>query len=228
MKVILYSGKVSIQQQLDEGIKIPYLSEVKVVKDFSNMKVELAKSDSKMLFLVEDAVDTKLRMFIRNLKRSFPELPICLVSKPSLALYAWKMDLFHFDVPPLTETKISKAITKFISSSKNRGKSLSFKTKDGLLRVLLNQILYIKASGNYSEFYIQGDKKIIQSKQLNKFEALLCSQNNFERIHRSFIINLNNIKKIEGDKIMFYKNETALAVNQNLLAKIKRKILGHG
>ena len=64
--------------------------------------------------------------------------------------------------------------------------------------VNLNDIVYLKADGVYTHVYLK-DNAITATKNLKEFDDLLSSQN-FFRIHHSYLINMNHIKKyIKGD-----------------------------
>lgn len=59
--------------------------------------------------------------------------------------------------------------------------------------VPLNQIIRCQAEGNYTRFYLLGDKTKLVSKTLKDFELAL-EDNGFCRTHNSHIINLNMVK----------------------------------
>ena len=67
-------------------------------------------------------------------------------------------------------------------------------TSNGLIFVKLTDIMYCESSGNYTSFYLSGDKKIMVSRQLGEYEKLL-PENTFTRIHDKYIINLSYIKE---------------------------------
>ncbi|MBC7874485.1 MAG: response regulator transcription factor [Ferruginibacter sp.] len=67
-------------------------------------------------------------------------------------------------------------------------------TTNGLVFVKIADIMYCESSGNYTHFYLSGDKKIVVSRQLGEYEKLL-PENNFTRIHDKYIINLSYIKE---------------------------------
>ena len=67
-------------------------------------------------------------------------------------------------------------------------------TSNGLVFVKLAEILYCESSGNYTNFYLFNDKKIMVSRQLGEYEKLL-PEACFTRIHDKYIINLSFIKE---------------------------------
>ena len=68
-------------------------------------------------------------------------------------------------------------------------------TGDGITFIELQDILYLKADGSYTHFFISNKSKITVSKKIAEFERLE-QVSNFMRIHRSHIINLERIQKI--------------------------------
>lgn len=71
-----------------------------------------------------------------------------------------------------------------------------FNSASVLLRIHASNMLYMRASGNYTEIYLtDGTKKVI-TKQLGQVESLFTTQlnenyNHFLRIGKSLIINLD-------------------------------------
>ncbi len=71
-------------------------------------------------------------------------------------------------------------------------------TGDGMLFVSTADILYCEAESNYTSVVL-ADKKILVSKTLKEIDEAL-SGNEFYRIHHSYLVNLNHIRKyIRGD-----------------------------
>lgn len=74
--------------------------------------------------------------------------------------------------------------------------------------VNISDIVYCKADGSYTEVYLIHGEKIITSRLLKAFEELLPEQT-FFRIHRSYLINLNLIKrynKVDGHQVIMENN----------------------
>lgn len=76
---------------------------------------------------------------------------------------------------------------------------ISLSTQDGLVILHVNEIIYCEASGTYTLFFLKNKEKIIVSKTLKEYEELL-KDHHFLRVHNSFLINLDEVKKyIKGD-----------------------------
>ena len=76
---------------------------------------------------------------------------------------------------------------------------LGLPSADGLVFVKTDDILYCEADSNYTNIYTADGKKHIISKTLKEYDELL-SDYSFFRIHNSYLINLNCIKRyVRGD-----------------------------
>lgn len=83
-------------------------------------------------------------------------------------------------------------------SSDNTGelflKCLSIPTQSGFSIIPVEEIIYCEARRSYSRFALPDNRYIVTSKALLNYEAILISQN-FFRIHKSYLINLNHVEQ---------------------------------
>jgi len=74
----------------------------------------------------------------------------------------------------------------------------------GFTLIDFKDIVWLEASDNYTNLYLNGQKKIVASKTLKEFEAILPTVD-FFRIHRSALININFVKEYsnhEGGEVI--------------------------
>lgn len=92
---------------------------------------------------------------------------------------------------------ISKKVDKF--------KRIALSTAEGIHLFEVSDIVRLESQDNYTKFYIQNNKPVLISKTLKEYEDLLSEQG-FERIHQSHLINLaylrSYIKKDGGYAVM--------------------------
>ncbi len=69
----------------------------------------------------------------------------------------------------------------------------------GFTLVDFKDIVWLEANDNYTNLYLNGQKKIIASKTLKEFEIILPSVE-FFRIHRSALINVNYVKEYSNNE----------------------------
>lgn len=76
---------------------------------------------------------------------------------------------------------------------------IALTTGDGLIFVPTSDIIYCEAESNYTNVVLTSGKKILVSKVLKDIDEVLSGPD-FYRVHSSFLININRIKKlIRGD-----------------------------
>ncbi|MGN6439763.1 MAG: LytR/AlgR family response regulator transcription factor [Agriterribacter sp.] len=84
-------------------------------------------------------------------------------------------------------------------AGKTTPQRIALTTNDGLIFVPTSDILYCEAESNYTHVVLTGGKKILVSKVLKDIDEALSGPD-FYRVHSSFLININRIKKfVRGD-----------------------------
>lgn len=79
------------------------------------------------------------------------------------------------------------------------------KSKGKLLKIEYTDILYIEAIGDYVKFYLENSKTIVIMDSLKNLEKTL-PDDDFKRIHRSYMVPLSRIKAIEYKKVILGDN----------------------
>lgn len=149
------------------------------------------------------------------------------------ALKAFEVSAVDYLLKPVDIDKLKAAINKvehklsaFDMQAKMDVLKDSFKTgqfnrialpvSEGLLFVEVPDIVYLEAEGAYTTVWLQNGSKILVSKKMKFFEEILETRQNFFRSHRSFIVNINFLKK-------YSKNEGSLTLDNGKVAYISRE-----
>lgn len=69
---------------------------------------------------------------------------------------------------------------------------------EGLIFVRNNEILHAQADGNYTEVILSNNRQIKVLRQLKEIEELLPYEN-FIRVHRSHLVNLEHVIRLDSD-----------------------------
>lgn len=149
------------------------------------------------------------------------------------AIKAFKFSAIDYLLKPIDIEELRKAVGKvkekhngniadrldqLILNLKNpsgQNYKLALPTSDGLIFVQIESIVYCEASSNYTQIFTQDGKKHLVSRTLKEYDDLLADQN-FFRIHNSYLINLNLIKKYirgEGGYVIM-SNDVSLDVSK--------------
>ena len=99
---------------------------------------------------------------------------------------------------PAGNNRIELLLQNFLDDKKAHQR-IAISSMEGLQFLLTDDIIYLEANSNYTNFYLTGNRKITASKTLKDFEELL-PPSVFIRIHHSYLINKNGVEKyIKGD-----------------------------
>ncbi len=140
------------------------------------------------------------------------------------ALKAFEVSAVDYVLKPISITKLQGAIERAIKLIGQNQISMRVETlrdnlnntalqkialplSDGLVFVKLDDVLYFEADGSYTNVIFK-NSKILVSKKIKEFDELLSNDSRFFRTHRSFLVNIMQIKK-------FSKKEGALLEFEN-------------
>ncbi|GAB4145450.1 MAG: hypothetical protein Fur0041_20060 [Bacteroidia bacterium] len=124
------------------------------------------------------------------------------------------MSAVDYVLKPIQESYLSEAADKVrerlsqqndwnriqsLLSNMNEGasKMISVPVFNGFQNIELSRLSYIEADGSYTHIYIDGEKELTISKNLKYFESILENNQNFVRVHRSFMINIDHVVRID-------------------------------
>jgi two-component system LytT family response regulator len=127
------------------------------------------------------------------------------------------------------DSQIKKQLLHLLGNLKpdNVGKRLAIPEQDGLSFLNINEIVRMESEGSYTNIYLENNKKITSSKSLGEYEEIV-NENQFIRIHRSHIININFVKKyIKGDGgVVIMTDNTQVEVSRRKKIDFLQKLSG--
>ncbi len=155
-------------------------------------------------------------------------LVILITAKTDYAIEAFELNVVDYIVKPVKEDRLIKALIKAkeIFESKNQtiesvdAEFIFVREKSVLQKIKVADIQYIQALGDYLIIYTD-DKKHTVHLTLKSFLERFQSAN-FMRIHRSYIVALNKIDKIEENTVYIGKHPVPVGDNYrpDLIKKI--------
>ncbi|MBL7866401.1 MAG: response regulator transcription factor [Flavobacterium lindanitolerans] len=138
--------------------------------------------------------------FLKNLKN--PPKTILTTAYRDYALEGYDLGVVDYLLKPITFERFFKAVDKFLSTNTA---NIEVKTKESVpdefilvksgiknYKINTNDIIYIESLKDYIKINTTGDKNITSKYKIGDIQQEL-NQDNFLRIHRSFIINTSKI-----------------------------------
>lgn len=105
----------------------------------------------------------------------------------------------------------------------NEADFISVKDNKTIYRISYSDILYVQSWGNYLKFFLKDQQVKIVRKTIKVVESELSSRH-FLRVHKSYIVNINHVKSIEGNQIKL--DEMQLPIGKSYSVNVKKTISG--
>ena len=214
-----------------------------IIEEFCSMlpHVQLEKNCynamEAMQYLNENTIDfmfldinmPKLRGldFLRTLTK--PPKTIITTAYKEHALEGFELNVVDYILKPFPFNRLVKAVNKvsenqtekiIIKEVSNDITSTRFFVKGDKKhhQIDLNDLLYIEAYGNYTKLFLK-DEMIVSHEKISHYETLL-TDSNFLRVHKSFIVAIDKIKFIEGNRILI--NEYKIPIGQTYKSSVNK------
>jgi DNA-binding LytR/AlgR family response regulator len=182
-----------------------------------------------MVFLHNDPVDLiflDIRMphlsgtdFVKSL-RNIPKV-IFTTAYKEYALEGFELDVVDYLLKPIRIDRFLRAVSKAFPQKKEeltatptattpQDKKINsgfiyLRADRKMFKVMLEDILYIESSGDYLKVFTQ-NSSILTRQTISSIEAML-SDNEFVRIHRSFIVSIKKIDSFTHEIVAIGKKE---------------------
>jgi len=144
------------------------------------------------------------------------------------AIIAFEYGVLDFIPKPFNRDRLEQAIHRSLTKEKiNKVKWLAVKKRQRIQLIPVENVLYIKGAGPYTELFLSSGKKELHDKSLEKLEQLLSYS--FKRIHKSYLVKIAEIKEVivkPGSKYMAeLKNGERIPIGRTKYKELKTKWL---
>lgn len=215
----------------------------KYIEDIGTLRLQATFTDAlqAMEFLKTQEVDL---MFLDihlpkisgiDFLKTIPNAPAVILTTafPDYALESYEFSVVDYLLKPFSFQRFVKAVAKVPGKSNNAStaqpiedqqtyrKELFIKSGYELVKILVEDILYIKSEGDYTEIFLP-EKKHLSSESLRFWEENL-DQGQFFRVHKSYLINAAKIEKISGNQV-YLKGKTVVPIGRTYKEEFLSKI----
>ncbi len=173
-------------------------------------------------------------------------LIVFITSNAEYAVNGFELDITDFLIKPVTFERFAKSINKVMNKIDNvknthitkldtqetaitqdeAHTSIFVKENGKVIRVDFKEIMAIEGLKDYVKIIREDNKTIITHLTMKKLEEQILPTSKFMRIHKSFIVSINQIRKYDGlDNFLELTNKLQIPVGpqykEALLLKIK-------
>ncbi len=193
----------------------------KLKPDFIFLDIEMPNQNGFALldYFDEDDIDFKI---------------VFVTAYSEYSLQAFEMSAVDYILKPVRVESIGKALKKIEhfyhykesyhtlkeNVTENVDKKIVLQTAESIYVVKLQDIIFIQAEGNYTKFHTTSHNVLTITKKIAEFDYLE-KMGLFFRSHRSFIINVSKIKKVDKKEFVIIMSND----EQAYLAQDKKQAL---
>lgn len=191
---------------------------------------DLKKIDSEeenvVILYIRD-LNLEQRKFIWQFKINYPKVFLVLCSKDlPVANFAWQIQAVFFLPYPFSRRAVSlmfKKIEEKISVPKLK---IKLNYQGGFNLVNSEDICFCEGDGNYTTIHLRNSKNVLLSKKIKDIYQKLLPFPEVIRIGKSYIINMENVIKVD-DKRVYFKSQNTEGISFTLSAIYLKRLKEH-
>jgi len=215
MRLLIVDDEVKARETLKSMIKLAYgqAHELHEADGVSNAIEQMQKVTPDLLLLdirLKDGSGFELLEKIKHLK-----IPVIFTTAYNeYAIKAFKFAAVNYLLKPIDLDDLSQAINQLLDrfdkqhfqqkidalmehlNNPSPARKITLKTIESIHIVSLDQIIFCEADGAYTSFYLTDSRKLLVSKSIGEYEALINSKE-FLRTHQSFLVNMNHVIRFD-------------------------------
>ena len=208
--------------------KVPFLNLKAQFTDAFEALEYLQKQNVDLIFLDIKMPDISGIDFLQSLNKK--PMVIFTTAYSEHAVKSFELDAIDYLLKPFSLSRFVKGCNKAYELFQLRNKTGSndfifLKTGYEQEKVDFKDILYLEAAGNYVSFVLK-ERRMLSRMTFAELEAILPA-GKFIRIHRSYMVSLNEISKIERHQVHIHGDTLPVSepYMQNL-SNIEKRIQG--
>ena len=208
MKAIAIDDEpIALEIVKSHAAKVPFLDLRAVFTDAFKALDYLQKESVDLIFLDIKMPDISGIDFFNSLRKK--PLVIFTTAYSEHAVTSFELDAVDYLLKPFSLSRFIKGCNKAFELYNFRNSAditdhLYVKTGYEQVKVFFEDILYLEAAGNYVTFVLK-DKNVLSRSTFIEAINLLPS-NKFVRVHRSFVVAVSKIDKLERHQVTINKS----------------------
>ncbi len=152
---------------------------------------------------------------------------ILLTSSTEFAVQSYAVGAYFYQLKPIWEDSFFRLMDSIMEQcKKTRTDSLILKCSEGITRVGLAQLEYCEVIGRVLFLHLTSGRVLESNGSLDDLSGQLAQHDNFFRIHRSYLVNLDCVQSISYRTVTM-ACLTEIPVPHGKYAELKKRFLEH-
>lgn len=208
--------------------KIDYLTVIGECEDAIQLNTMLQSVQPDLLFLDIEMPHLTGLEFLASLRN--PPKVIITSAHKEYALQGFELDVVDYLLKPIPFQRFLKAVNKVhalmegeLPEKEKEDEYIFVKSEKQLKKIYLKEILYVESMENYIIIHTLSSKEIVNTRLKSVLASLL--EKYFLQVHRSYVVNLSQIKAIEGNQLLIAGDK--IPVTRTLREQVYKAIINN-
>ena len=185
--------------------------------------LEAARKERFTLYLLDVMMPGTSGMAAAREIRTFDSAAdiVFLTASPGFAYESYGVQALEYLLKPITAKKLFPLLSRLYLREQKPQEALTLKSNGTFIRVPFSELSYVEVSGKHLYFnMIDGQVREVVG-VLREFEPLLLSRSEFMRIHRSYIVNMLQIRELSSAGVQTFSGQS-LPVSRLLYPQLQK------
>ena len=152
---------------------------------------------------------------------------IYFTSSPEFALESYSVKATDYILKPITKDALFTVLDGIFERLKQtESSSIIVKDSQGIQKIMLSSLVYAEAMGRKVIYHLNSGRSVECSSQFSTVCDTLLTYSYFIKPHRSYVVNMNYIDRIENTEI-FLQNKHLIPLAQGKGKDIKNQYLSY-
>ncbi len=219
---------LALKQMVEYINKTPFLKLAGQFESAMKAMLFLQESQVDLMFVDINMPDLSGMDFVKSLNN--PPKVVFTTAYSEYAVEGFRVNALDYLLKPISYTDFLKAANKAkeqLGSTEGQTDQINYKedflfikSEYKVIRIKLTDIKYIEGMREYVRIHLVNAKPVMTLASMKNFEQSLPDEL-FMRVHRSYIVNLNQITTIERNRIIF-DEKVYIPVSEQYSEKFKK------
>lgn len=227
MKVVIIDDVETARSMLKTLIssEFPHIEIVGETADLAQGVIEINKKQPDLVFCDIDMPGLSGIQITDFYTSGLPFQLVYVTAYSEFMLHAIHNQATDYILKPVDPSHLKAAIQRAeerVSDSDSSSSRQSLPSKiaipvlEGMVFINIDEIVYLRAEAAYTQIFLTDNTQFTASRNIGEFEELLLNNPAFFRTHRSYIVNLQHIKKYlrQGGASVVMSNDHEVGVSR--------------
>ncbi|WP_057940224.1 LytR/AlgR family response regulator transcription factor [Algoriphagus resistens] len=235
-KILLVEDNFNLSENIREILSLNGYEILEILDEAETALLTIESTSPDVVLVDIKLKGTKTGIELAEELRQSMDVPIVFLTSASGSDVVQKVKHIRpdgFITKPFTTNSLITAIelamenhkseaTEYSKPEKNNSADLFIRENGWLKKIIINDIHWIKAEGTYTHIFVNGKQYTLRNTVKDLMQKLPCDQ--FSRIHKSFIVNLNKIEAFSSSIVKIEDGEIPIGRKyyQELLKNINK------